>query len=266
LNLFASWRVQIKGVGGTCCPEKRREWRGSQEVAMPRPRYVHPEFGFFCPTPRFRRVLRVALVGVVFTAIGIAVWGATHDSDSALGVARVDAGASPAIGQEATVVPVVAAEAKPSRTQAPATEAAKASCAQDASADGKCTMGKRKMRMVRVATERPAIANLAIGRSSAPLASAEPAPGVGVPNSQGDLSPSRSAQADASAAAEPQRPAATPKKSKKTAQSRRRDQSDGRWREVQMGDWGARGYGYAYGGSERGYSRGGYGRQGFSFW
>jgi hypothetical protein len=230
---------------------------------MPRPRYVHPEFGFFCPTPRFRRLLRVALVGAVFAAIGIAVWGATRDSDSALAVARVDAGASPVIAQDATVVPVVAAEAKPNRTDATATETAKASCAQDAGADGKCVMGKRKMRMVRVATERPAIANLAIGRSSAPLASAvEPAPGTGVPNSQGDLSQSRSAQADVSAAAEPQRSAVTPKKSKKTAQSRRRDQSDGRWREVQMGDWGARGYGY---GGERAYSRGGYGRQGF-FW
>lgn len=236
---------------------------------MPRPRYVHPEFGFFCPTPRFRRVLRVALVGAVFAAIGIAVWGATRDSDSTLGVARVDAGASPAIGPEATVVPIVAAEVQPNRTEATATEAAKASCAQDANADGKCVMGKRKMRMVRVATERPAIANLAIGRTSAPLASAvEPALGGGIPNSQGDLAQSGSAQADASAVAEPQRPAVAPKKSKKTAQSRRRDQSDGRWREVQMGDWGARGYGYSYGyaGNERGYSRGGYGRQGFSFW
>src|SRR5438132_1090899 len=29
---------------------------------MPASDYIHPEFGFFCPTPRFRRRLRVALV------------------------------------------------------------------------------------------------------------------------------------------------------------------------------------------------------------
>ena len=232
---------------------------------MPRPRYVHPEFGFFCPTPRFRRVLRFALVGTVFAAIGIAVLGATHDSDSALGVARVDDGANAEISPQATVAPVATAEVRPSRTEATATEAAKASCGQDANADGKCVTGKaRKMRMVRVATERPVIASLPLGRSPAlPASAVEPASGAGIPNSrQGDLSPSSSTQADATAAAEPQRPAATPKKSKKTAQSRRRDQSDGRWREVRMDDWGARGYGY----SERSYPRGGYGRQGFSFW
>jgi hypothetical protein len=33
-------------------------------------RYVHPEFGLLCPTPRFRRELRTAFVSVLF-GIGI---------------------------------------------------------------------------------------------------------------------------------------------------------------------------------------------------
>ena len=32
--------------------------------------YVHPEFGFFCPTPRLRRELRIAFVSVLFGAFG----------------------------------------------------------------------------------------------------------------------------------------------------------------------------------------------------
>ena len=34
------------------------------------PQYAHPEFGFFCPTPRLRRELRIAFVSILFGAIG----------------------------------------------------------------------------------------------------------------------------------------------------------------------------------------------------
>ena len=40
---------------------------------MPSARYVHPEFGYFCPTPRFRRKLGVALGCMIVGAIGVAV-------------------------------------------------------------------------------------------------------------------------------------------------------------------------------------------------
>ena len=40
---------------------------------MPSARYVHPEFGYFCPTPRFRRGLRVALACMVLGGIGVAL-------------------------------------------------------------------------------------------------------------------------------------------------------------------------------------------------
>ena len=35
--------------------------------------YAHPEFGFFCPTPRLRRKLRIAFVSILFGAIGGAI-------------------------------------------------------------------------------------------------------------------------------------------------------------------------------------------------
>src|SRR5260370_14093540 len=34
--------------------------------------YIHPEFGFFCPTPRLRRSLRVALACLVVAGVGAA--------------------------------------------------------------------------------------------------------------------------------------------------------------------------------------------------
>src|ERR1700746_3407307 len=40
---------------------------------VPASYYIHPEFGFFCPTPRFRRRLRVALACLILAGIGAAV-------------------------------------------------------------------------------------------------------------------------------------------------------------------------------------------------
>src|SRR5260370_9283324 len=49
---------------------------------MPSAYHVHPEFGYFCPTPYRRRELRVAIVSVLFGAIiggSIATLRAGHD-------------------------------------------------------------------------------------------------------------------------------------------------------------------------------------------
>jgi hypothetical protein len=49
---------------------------------MPPAYHVHPEFGYFCPTPRRRRELRVAIVSILFGAIigaSIATLRATQD-------------------------------------------------------------------------------------------------------------------------------------------------------------------------------------------
>jgi hypothetical protein len=81
---------------------------------MPSAYHVHPEFGYFCPTPYRRRELRVAIVSVLFGAIiggSIATLRAAHDPnpDSASTAARVDVSNS-------EKVLVAAAEATPAAT------------------------------------------------------------------------------------------------------------------------------------------------------
>jgi hypothetical protein len=210
---------------------------------MPSAHYVHPEFGYFCPTPRLRRKMRVALGCVVFGAIGIAMLRAGQDpndpnspnSGSAL-MARVDGGSGAETGPQAGQAPAIAALGlRPGLGQD-----LKTSCEQDTWAylDGKCIAGKeRKARVVRVTTNRPAIAAIPLGRGATPVASAaEPASSVAAASDgrKGDLSPSKAAQsapaaasgAAAAVATEPaQQPVAASRKSQKTAhnQSRRRD-------------------------------------------
>jgi hypothetical protein len=65
--------------------------------------YVHPEFGFFCPTPRLRRELRIAFVCIIFGAIG-----------GALGVVALSA----AYRNGDSPTPVVTAKASPSNGEA----------------------------------------------------------------------------------------------------------------------------------------------------
>lgn len=211
---------------------------------MPSAHYVHPEFGYFCPTPRFRRKVRVVLACMVFGAIGVAMLRAGHDPDdskspnssSALMMTRVDGGSGAEAGSQAGPAPAASALGlRPALSQGP-----KTACEEDTWAylDGKCIAGKeRKARVVRVPTNRPAIATIPIGRSPAPAAgAAEPASSIadGPDHRQGDLLPSRSVQSApaetaviaAAAATEPAQPlVAAPKKPRKTAnhQNRRRE-------------------------------------------
>jgi hypothetical protein len=218
---------------------------------MPSARYVHPEFGYFCPTPRFRRKLRVAVVCMVVGAIGVAVLRAGPDfssahsptSGSAAMMARVDSVAGAEIVSEAGKASEAGALGlRPALSQVLKT------CEEDTWAylDGKCVAGK-KPRVVRVPTNRPAIATIPLGRTAAPVAGmAEPAVAAAADGRKGDFSPSKPAQsaqaepAVAAAATEPsQQPAATPKKPQKTAHSQNRR----RERDVRMNP--APVYGYA---------------------
>jgi len=75
---------------------------------------VHPEFGYFCPTPYLRRELRVAIISILFGAIiggSIATLRAGHDGnpDSASTAANVDFSNSER-------VLVAAGEARPAAT------------------------------------------------------------------------------------------------------------------------------------------------------
>jgi hypothetical protein len=226
--------------------------------------YVHPEFGFFCPSPGLRRWLRVALatgaVGAI--ALGVMATGRDSDADSAAAVAAADAPAAAGASVPVSFTPVAVVAPRSSAAAGAQTAADKQPCVGDTSVDGKCAGEKpRKPRMVRVPGNRPAIASIPLGRT-APLASANDtsSPAAGAPSGrQADTSKTAQATtADAATAGsteQAQKPAATTKK--KTAHNRRRDQN-GYGREVRVADWWSRSYGYGYG-----YSRGGYGR---SYW
>src|SRR6266508_6363530 len=84
--------------------------------AMPSAYHVHPEFGYFCPTPYRRRELRVAIVSILFGAIiggSIATLRSGHDRnpDGASTAAHVDVSNS-------EKVLVAAAEATPAANDA----------------------------------------------------------------------------------------------------------------------------------------------------
>ena len=235
--------------------------------------YVHPEFGLFCPTPRLRRWLRVALVLVVGGAGGLAVVASGHDpaAESALSVAAVDEDAD--VATRPAMIPAPSIVAPGGRAaERPQTDAAKPTCVGDTWVylDGKCVAVKpRKPRMVRVPVYRPAIASIPLGRSAPHMTGATDAAksGAGPAARQAEASkPARAAPADAAVtgAAEPaEQPVAKPKKTQKTAhKTRRRDPyGNNAWREVRVDDWYARAY------APRREYRGGYGRDGFrSFW
>lgn len=236
--------------------------------------YVHPEFGIFCPAPRLRRWLRVALACLALAAIGFAMLatGDRPDAESALAVATADESPAVESSPAASVTPraSIAGWSTFTGTQV---GAEKTSCVGETwvYVDGKCVAAKpRKPRMVRVPVYRPAIASIPLGRNLAPIASVGEGGAVAgtARNRQGEASkPAQAAPADSATAAatEPaERPAAAPKRKTARNQNRRREQYGyGGWREVQVDDW-ARG---GYGSRERYYSRGGYGQGSFrSYW
>jgi hypothetical protein len=230
-----------------------------ETVPVPASYYIHPEFGFFCPTPRFRRRLRVALACLILAGIGAAVMTTADGPKLAAPVTRAD---------EASI-----AETTPATSLAPTT-ADKPSCVGGTRTEGNCVSVKlRKPRMVWVANNRPAIAAVALGRSAAPTTgSIDAALLAARTSSQGD-DPARPGEAAVAAASstKPHNAVATPKnkKAQKSArgQIHRRDQyryGAPSWREVRVDDWAARGYAPR----ERDNQRGAYGRGGFTpnFW
>jgi hypothetical protein len=188
--------------------------------------------------------------------------GRDSDADSAAVVAAADAPAAAEASVPVSFTPVAVVAPRSSAAAGAQTAADKQPCVGDTSVDGKCAGEKpRKPRMVRVGN-RPAIASIPLGRTAAPLASAnETSTLTAGAARQADTSKTAQATtADATTAASTEqalKPAPTTKK--KTAHNRRRDQN-GYGRDVRVADWWSRGYGYGYG---YGYSRGGYGR---SYW
>jgi hypothetical protein len=235
--------------------------------------YIHPEFGFFCPTPRLRRRLRVALACLVVAEAGAAVMATAEGPKLTAAVTRADeasiAETTPAtsLARFAVAVPRLPVVAGAQTT------ADKPSCVGDTRTEGNCVSVKlRKLRMVWVANNRPAIAAVALGRSAAPTTgSIDAALLAARTGSQGDPARAGEAAVAAASSTEPKSAVATAKnkKAQKSAlgQNHRRDQyryGAPSWREVRVDDWAARGYAPR----ERDYQRGAYGRGGFTpnFW
>jgi len=153
---------------------------------MPHAHHVHPEFGLLCPTPRLRRKLRLGVVCLIFALIGGAVLRASNmppsvNSSSAITAAHRDEGV--ATSADAGRRPAATLATRPSLPAIAETAPVKNDCAQDSALhrawaylDGKCDRGiARKPRAVRVETDRPPIAAIAIGRIAAPERVAQPA-------------------------------------------------------------------------------------------
>jgi hypothetical protein len=240
---------------------------------VPASDYIHPEFGFLCPTPRLRRRLRVALACLVVAGVGATMMTAADRAKFAARITRADeasfAETTPATG----LAPFAAVVSRLLIAAGAQATADKLSCVGDTRIKGNCASVKlRKLRMVWVANERPAVAAVAIGRSAAPTTGAiDVALLPARTESQGDPTRPGEAAIAAATSTEPQNTIATPKnkKAQKSArgQNHRRDPhryGTPAWREVRVGDWAARGYAPR----ERDYQRGAYGREGFThnFW
>jgi hypothetical protein len=224
---------------------------------------MHPEFGLLCPTPRLRRRVRIAVACAVLAFITIAVLTANNSPLSEMTRAAGGDGVSAA-----------------SRTESAQSEPGKTRCEQNNSIhdnfvrrawaylDGKCVAGKaRKRRVVRLPADRPDLAAIALGHTSAvsernpPDAASKPVERQAEPSTS-----SATTSVPAVVAVESsQQPAATSKKKlQKTARRENRRRDPARrdapwWREVPAEEWDAHGYG----GGERDFGRGGYGREGF---
>jgi hypothetical protein len=217
---------------------------------VPASHYIHPEFGFFCPTPRFRRRLRVALACLVVAGVGAAAMTtADRLPKLAAAVTRADEASIADTTPATSLAPFAAVVPRLPVGAGAQTAADKPSCVGDTQTEGNCVSVKvRKPRMVWVANHRPAIAAVALGRTAPTTGSIDPALLAARTSSQGD--PARPGEATVARSTEPQNAVATPKakKAQKSArgQNHRRDQyryGAPSWREVWVDDWAARGYG-----------------------
>jgi hypothetical protein len=205
---------------------------------MPSAYHVHPEFGYFCPTPYRRRELRVAIVSILFGAIigaSIATHKAGHDRnpDGVSTAAHVDVSNS----ERALVA---AAEAKPA-----------AANGADTKAEAGESIKPFPMRRVRV---RPAALNPPIRATDATASTPAELVAAVSPllepseSAQGSGTPAASSHATRSAAA--QRPYIAVKKRQRIAhvQSRRRndERADESWLANRGNYWTGRAYVDAY--------------------
>jgi hypothetical protein len=184
--------------------------------------HVHPEFGYLCPSRRFRRVLRAVLALTAFgTLAGAFALGGGHDAgeDRAPLIAAIDVAASDVAAMPAAEPTLASATAARSRPP----ERGKAACEGEAWTylDGKCVASGARRPQTAAATDHLPIATIPLGRSAPPPP--EPAPAEAA-TAAPPPEPERAAEpaAAASAAAAPaEQSAAVPQERRKTSRGRR---------------------------------------------
>jgi hypothetical protein len=181
----------------------------------------------------------LVLAGLVVAGLGVAVLAATDSSKQEMTTNRVDA-PPVAVTMPGMILSPQGAQALP----------AKPGCG-DTQSDANCFSVKlRKPRMVRVATDRPALAGVALGRTAPTQVLIDTPPA----HAESALAKASDAEVAAASTTISEKQVAKPKKAKKTA-SRRAPRRDPYW-------YGAPSW------REVEYQRGGYVRGGFTpnFW
>ena len=171
---------------------------------MPSARYVHPEFGYFCPTPRFRRKVRVALPAWSSARSASPCCGQVHDPDdpkspnssSALMMTRVDGGSGAEAGSQAGPAPAAGALGlRPALSQGPKTAARKT---PGPISTANVLPGKSARRgwsvCPPIARQSRQFRSGAVPPRSPVRPSRPPSIAAGPDNRKGDLSPSKSVQ------------------------------------------------------------------------
>jgi hypothetical protein len=167
---------------------------------------VHPEFGYFCLSPRFRSKMRRA--GLAFVAagafIGMVVWRADYDSRDASALTIAAFTESPSTTDSAGKP----AKATPTTERSPVPQAAADTMAEGSQPEIAETTGAHKPRRLHAANEVSAIAAIPLGQSPIPPAGGSPGP------AQLDGAPSTTSNAPT--AVEPSvRPTSIPKEQRK---------------------------------------------------
>ena len=193
---------------------------------MPPAYNLHPDFGLLCPSPKFRRRGRVALICLAVLIIGgalVAKFGYEPATDGALLIAHGDAA-----GTHADTVPTVG-RATTTADTSPAPEGGATACEGDA----KCGVGKvRKLKNRRAANEGAIIGALPLGR----VVLLAPEPSAAAPN------PTDAANSDVPtpAVVDPPRPRAPKKVRKASRKTGGHDWS--RERRLPASQWSAQAY------------------------
>jgi hypothetical protein len=243
-------KVERSGGGRFTAIKVRDAGDGSQEVVMFPADHVHPEFGYFCPSPSLRRKARIAFAFIAFGIGALALRaGPDPGGESAMMIARVDE-SPPGVETISTVgqsTGITAAESSPPREQT--------ACQEDTYFDECGARKMQKRRRVRAANDAPPIAAVALGRSalSPPDASPPPPKSTGA-GDEATIAPgatTKQSEAVDEGRTAPEvttdQPAATPRKVRKASASQNRarhaDRVISSWHDERRGGlWNARAY------------------------